>query len=283
MLKKLLERNEFVNALLEKMRLETQYSPPIYNEETLTINWNGYQFFLGNIYEDYSRLTTKEAAKSLETTFNRIKSLMENEGTRFPSFEKEISSLLPVIRSRSYVESLQQDEKIPHRLLNEYIAVVISIDTESSIVIPKENWFEENDLDFDKAFNYAIQNLEAINEAEFEEIFDGVWRSPWKDGYDPSRILCGIYITKNLNIKGDPVIFIPHREVLIITGSEDIKGMDKAIEFCEEYHNLNRSITSIPFTMHEREDGNYSLDVFTVPEEHSLYKKISFLTQHLIQ
>jgi hypothetical protein len=97
--KKLLERNEFVNALLEKMRLETQYSPPIYDEETLTINWNGYQFFLGNIYEDYSRLTTKEAAKSLET------------------------------------------------------AVVISIDTESSIVIPKENWFEENDLDFDKAFN----------------------------------------------------------------------------------------------------------------------------------
>jgi len=260
------------------MRLETRYPPPIYDEETLTLDWNGYQFFLGNIYEDYSRLATKEAAKSLETTFKRIKSLVEREGTQFP-FEKEISSLLPVIRSRSYVENLLQDEKIPYRLVNEYIAVVISIDTESSIVILKENWFEENDLDFDKAFNYAIQNLEAINEAEFEEIFDGVWRSPWKDGYDPSRILCGIDTTKNLNIKGDPVILIHHREVLIITGSEDIKGMDKAIEFCEEYHDLNRSITRIPFTMLERDDGNYSLDVFTLPEEHPLYKKISFLIQ----
>ncbi|MBY0273402.1 MAG: DUF1444 family protein [Alphaproteobacteria bacterium] len=277
--KRHLNREEFINFLLEKMHLETQYAPPSYNEEAFTINWDGCELFIGNIYEDYLLLSPKEAAESLDHTFKKIKTLLKSENEELPSFEEAIPSLLPVIRSRAYVENLQQAEKIPYKLLNEHIAVVISIDTEASIAIPKDPWFEKNGVDFDIAFNYAIQNLEAINEGGFEEIFPGVWRSSWKDGYDPSRILCGIYTMKQLDINGDPVIFIPHREVLIITGSENMKGIEQSFDFCEEYHGLNRSITSLPFSMHEREDESYSLDVFEVSEDHPLYEKISSLTQ----
>jgi uncharacterized protein YtpQ (UPF0354 family) len=279
----LLDKMSFVNALLKKMRKEYQYFFPVYDETTRIIEWGGVDFFIENIYEDYSRYSGKKAETCLNQIFERLKSTLQIKEKNNTPFEDVIPLLLPIVRSRSYFENLQQFGKIPYKLLNEHLALGISIDTEASIALLKEATFEQWKKDFDVVYNYALQNLEAINNDDaIEELSPGVWRSTWKDGTDPSRILYAATQWR-LKIKGNPVFFIPHREVFIMTGSNDTKGIEYAIDFCEDYHDLNRSIVSIPFTVQKREDGNYSLDTFTIYEDHPLYQKITHLIKQFYQ
>lgn len=273
----LLNKKGFINALLKKMRKESRYPSPQYNEMTDYILWGENEFYMGNIYEDYSRSEPQNAEQFISTTFERFKITMNARGEDdILPFEEIVSILLPSIRSRLFLESMQQDEELPFRLMNDFVGVCISLETEISIMLPKQRYFEEWGKDFDEVFNYAIQNLEAVNEGGYEDIFPGVWRSMWKDGYDPSRILHTDRLWDR-DIKGDPVLFIPHREVLLVTGSEDEEGLEFAIDFCEDYRGLNYSISGFPFMPVERENGQYSLELFSVPEDHSLYEKIKSL------
>jgi predicted DNA-binding WGR domain protein len=272
----LLDKEDFVAALLNKMKKETQYPSPAYKEKAGEIYWGENKFYMGNIYEDYSRSSPKEAKKFISTTFERFKIMMRNQDDDVPPFEEIISILLPSIRSRLYLETMQEHGKFPFRLMNDFVGVCISLNTEISIILPQQSYFETWGKDFDEVFNYAIQNLEAINEGGYEEIYPGVWRSMWKDGTDPSRILQANYFW-DMDVKGDPVIFIPHREVLLVTGSEDKEGLEKALDFCEEYHGLNHSISAFLYTPVEMENGSYRLELFTVPNDHPLYERISEL------
>jgi hypothetical protein len=47
---------------------------------------------------------------------------------------------------------------------------------------------------------------------------------PWQDNYDPARLLLLDKI-RQPKIKGDPVILIPNRDSLLLTGSKDPKGL----------------------------------------------------------
>lgn len=274
---KLLTKKEFIDFILEKLRSSSQYAAPVYDEKTSLITWNDRSVYVESIYEDYTLLSPQQAPEALAVISERIKALLTKDETPPTSFEEALPSLFPLVRSSSYMEHIQQNDKIPYKLINEHLAVLLCLDTEATISLLTETWFRENNTDFDTVFNYAIQNLEHINEDGFDEIFPGVWRSSWKDGYDTSRILLGIHTTKPLKIKGDPVIFLPHREVLIITGSEDITGLNKAINFCTDYHGLNRSISPLPFTLSKRGDGSYNFEIFRVSEDHPLYQTLSSL------
>ncbi|MBS0271540.1 MAG: hypothetical protein JSR85_02700 [Proteobacteria bacterium] len=274
-----LNKADFINLLLKKMRKVDRYPAPFYNQETDHIHWGEHTFYMDNLYEDLSLCLPEHQAKSINTTFTQFKIMMRRGGDiEDLPFKEIIPILMPTLRSRSYLLATQKHGEIPFRLLNEFVGICISLETEISIITPNSEHFEAWGVDFDTAFNYAIQNLVAVNHEGYEEIHPGVWRSMWKDGYDPSRILDGEPLW-DLEIEGDPVIFIPHREVLIITGSEDYKGLIHAIEFCKDYHGLNRSISGFPFTLRARDDGRYELEIFSVEEDHPLYEKITELVQ----
>lgn len=84
--------------------------------------------------------------------------------------------------------------------------------------------------DFERMMNKARTNLLARGgEERFERTRHGFYRSTWADGLDGSRILLP-GILRRLRLEGEPVAFLPCKDVLLLAGSEDPRGLCLALE-----------------------------------------------------
>ena len=85
-------------------------------------------------------------------------------------------------------------------------------------------------MEFNGMMNKAKTNLLARGgEERFERSRHGFYRSTWEDGLDGSRILLP-GILRRLRLQGDPVAFLPRKDILLVAGSEDPEGLCRALE-----------------------------------------------------
>ena len=85
-------------------------------------------------------------------------------------------------------------------------------------------------MTFDVMMNQARRNLLTRgSEERFERSRHGFYRSTWADDLDGSRILLPGML-KGLRLEGDPVAFLPRKDVLLVAGSEDRQGLCMALE-----------------------------------------------------
>ncbi|MCU0695989.1 MAG: hypothetical protein MUC96_05620 [Myxococcaceae bacterium] len=78
-------------------------------------------------------------------------------------------------------------------------------------------------------FELAVENLRRSTTAPLEALRPGVYRSPLEDEYDAARVLLAErFLT--LPLKGHPVVFIPNRVTLLVTGSEDVDNLLLCVE-----------------------------------------------------
>lgn len=94
----------------------------------------------------------------------------------------------------------------------------------------------------DQAYAQGLRNLEAASGRRFEAPAPGVYRSPWRDNYDASRLLLTATLQR-LRLKGKPVAFIPNRDTLIVTGSADDEGLAAAARLASEALDEPRPMT----------------------------------------
>ena len=92
--------------------------------------------------------------------------------------------------------------------------------------------------DFDRLMQRARSNLLARGgEEQFRQVEPGCFRSTWRDNLDGSRVLLP-GILQRLRLAGDPVVVLPSRDTLLVTGSEDTRGLrwilEAALEFLDE-------------------------------------------------
>jgi hypothetical protein len=72
--------------------------------------------------------------------------------------------------------------------------------------------------------------------------------SPWRDNYDPSRMLHTDFI-RDHEVVGDPVVMIPNRDTLLLAGSGDADALGKLAAMTEEAYENPRSISGMAFRM----------------------------------
>ena len=80
----------------------------------------------------------------------------------------------------------------------------------------------------ERCLELALSNLAAKSTHRLEPVADGVYHSPWQDCYDPARLLCRDVLA-SVQVKGDPVAFVPNWNHLFLTGSEDLEGLAGAL------------------------------------------------------
>jgi len=61
-------------------------------------------------------------------------------------------------------------------------------------------------------------------------VAEGLYHSPWQDCYDPARVLRRETFA-SLELSGEPVVFAPNWNHLIVTGSGDTGGLATALAF----------------------------------------------------
>jgi hypothetical protein len=137
---------------------------------------------------------------------------------------------------------------LSYRALNDQLAVEIIYDHPNSVASVHPERLESWGLSFDDALRTARANLRERTTGTFTQQGHGVFVSRWHDAYDSSRLLLTELISR-LEVHGDPVALLPHRDHLIITGSDDANGLRQAAELAEPLLANERRETGYAFAL----------------------------------
>ena len=202
-----------------RLEVEMTYS----NGETSTA-------YLDNAYMNY-----RSSPGELDAIINAyINALTKSSSDVKSNIEKE--HIFPVIKDRGYMEHITKlmnhssKGELPfyYEKLNDVLYVLYAIDTPSSIkFMPKEDinalGVEEGELR-----NLSMANLMNANESLQIQGDRSTVSMVVADGiYEASFLLYDDLWTKeNFPVKGDIVVYVPSRDVLIVTGSEDTESLE---------------------------------------------------------
>jgi len=225
------------------------------------------QFFLANVYADWQRSSRLRRGGVLRQW---VATLVERPSLPTAA-EAARPNLLPRVRDREFVATMElrfQDARegkgpamscVP---LNDDLVVEIVYDHPRTVSSLGTEQLEAWGIELDEALRTARANLRERTEGTLRPLADGVYESWWDDAYDSARLLLTELITR-LDVRGEPVAFIPHRDRLLVTGSEDAAGLERAAELAEPLLDDGRRLTGRPFILR---DGAWQR--FSVPESH---------------
>jgi hypothetical protein len=208
---------------------------------------------LGNVYNEYCA-----APKDMkEIVFQNFVRTWFSYRRDIPSeFEDVRHDLLPGIRTRSFFEVTVLKMRLekapsfnwPYRVVADSLGAGLVYDLRESMVQVQQHSLEEWKVTFDQAFEIAYQNLREVSQVRLEQVERGVWMSPWRDNYDPSRMLLTDFI-RDHEVVGDPVVMIPNRGTLLLAGSGDADALGKLAAMAEEAYENPRSISGMAFRL----------------------------------
>lgn len=182
--------------------------------------------YLHNCYEDHKKAPKHERDAIID---RYIAGLME------PTPEEPLAvrvALRPVVKSLSDIDlySLrsQVDQgkpfDVPYRNIAGDLVLVLALDTPNGIHLLERSKLESSGITRDDAETVAIENLRAATTPSFEQMGMGIWLSQWGDAYDAARLLLP-EVFADLPLNGAPVVLVPDRDRLLVTGSENMQGL----------------------------------------------------------
>jgi hypothetical protein len=87
---------------------------------------------------------------------------------------------------------------------------------------------EDSNTTFESALDQGLQNLRARSAAALEPLSPGLFASPWLDGHDAARLMLPD-LMRRVPVRGEVIAMAPNRDVLLVTGSDDVSGLDAMV------------------------------------------------------
>jgi len=229
------EADAFAQLVLETLRTAGIQGEPRYDPERFLIQLpaaNGQEpltLFLSNFHDEYRAAPPERRGQVLQRLLllNALPELPE-------TYEAVRPALLPVLRPRSYFELLgllqtgadqPASGKVPvaWRPLGEVMAVALVHDTPDAMRYITSDQLASWGVSFEQASAVALENLRRRSTESLETLAPGTCRSSWADSYAASRLLLD-EVLRRCPVKGQPVVLIPNRDLLLLTGSQDEQG-----------------------------------------------------------
>ena len=197
--------------------------------------------FLENTYANYCKGDKRQRAEALAH-------LTAGFAAK-PEIPKDYATVrpnpMPIVRDASYSSLVDLTlrsrgvtdlKATPFRPLADGLVTMLAYDTEHSIMQVNEESFAHWGVPFEEAHAAAVQNLRDKTDTRLlVETEPGAYRSRWGDSYDSARILLTDLIYR-LSLNGDPVVFIPNRDQLWITGHQNSQALQSLVAAAEEIH-----------------------------------------------
>ena len=146
----------------------------------------------------------------------------------------KINRIIPIVKSIHYFEESSRPNQILDKntfvydQYNDSLIIIYVEDKESSISYLKREEFDKLGISNDTLLNYSVDNLNQIMPQMERHGENGVYMLVAGGNYEVSLILkADIWNKENFPIKGNIVIAIPNRDMLLISGSDDKKGIKK--------------------------------------------------------
>lgn len=152
--------------------------------------------------------------------------------------------LVPRLYARTVIEeSRLRGKELPHELLTDNVALTLALDLPTALKSVTRIELESWEIDFEAGLEIASQNLRGCTPQPPCQVSPGLYVGNWDDTNHSARM--ALLPEMRLPVRGDPVVFIPTREALLITGSEDEEALHVAMEQVAHMH--GHAITVVPF------------------------------------
>lgn len=205
---------------------------------------------LANVYQEYCQAEASSRSGLLKRF---LQSCVASKSYELPEDFADIHpDLLPVVRSRFYLESAILQSKVrggegfdmPQMVIGEHLALSLVYDLPTAMRSISQKDLEAWDVTFYEAVEAARQNLEQMGEIKFAVLDGRVYASASGDNYDASRLML-LDLIRRFDVRGDHVAMVPNRDTLIVTGAKDDEGLAIMCKIAKESFDKPRPISTI--------------------------------------
>ncbi|AGA26165.1 hypothetical protein [Singulisphaera acidiphila] len=244
-----LSKREFGQMMAALIHQFGEPSQPEYRAKDFSlVGATGKVLNLENAYQEYLLIPHQRRPKLIKAW---IRTWFRDEQQVPESFAEARSNLLPDIRRRGTHECDLLEKQgggkraITRRVFAGHFALGVAYDWPESKLLVTDHRLSTWEVDLDDAIEVAVDNLRAISQEGFDEAAPGLWVSSWNDSYAPARILLPDVIER-CSVRGSHVAMAPHANLLIVTGSEDVEGLERMASLAEESLAGPRPLSGIP-------------------------------------
>ncbi|HEY1174120.1 MAG TPA: DUF1444 family protein [Verrucomicrobiae bacterium] len=242
--KPLLTPEEFTDKYVETLReAASELKVEILKDLELKItmpNGKDSTALLYNAYEIYQR-----APKELEEIISRyIVSSMDTFGGMDNEVDRQ--RIVPIIKDRAWLEETQKamrdrgSEKPFEQVFEDFspdLVIVYAEDLPRNIRYLTPGNLKELNLDLKELRALACENLRQIIPSIECKGAEGLYMITAGGDYEASLLAVDkIWASGQFEVKGDIVVAVPTRDLLLVTGSENAEGIKKLRTIAEDAH-----------------------------------------------
>lgn len=181
-------------------------------------------------------------------------------------FDDASHDLRPRIWARAMFAQFEPDKAPPHHSVGSHLIATLVYDLPHSVRTISDDELENWGVSYYEALEIAKEQLTRDNFV-FMSLDDSVHSASTGDTYDASRLLL-VDLIRRLTVSGTPVAIVPHRDKLLLTGSDDIDGLRLILKMAEEeYREAARPLCPLPLCL----DDDQWVD-WMPPEDHPLHR-----------
>ncbi len=180
--------------------------------------------YLNSLHAEWLRLAPAARAEGLRQA---AQSMLKQP---VPQTADEVRAhLLPLVRAAAdrglaMIVSPKGDAGVVHRALCGDLEIQLGLDTPVNILRVGDSHLATWKLSEQEAFALALDNLRAMSAKPMHAMAPGIYESAWADDHDAARLLL-VDVVQRHSIRGTPVVAVPVRGRLLLTGDQDVTGI----------------------------------------------------------
>ena len=241
------------------------FSHLVYNSRDFSLRFKDSRdcattFNLHNVFRDYQKASPANRTGVLDKYIMAFVSPAD-----LSDRETALLNLMPVIRDGATFEFARLMGRLaggdkayklaPSKPFFDRMVISLVVDSEHATTSVSQEKLDEWGIDFEAALKLAMDNLRERTEPNFRVSSHGVLMSAWNDVFDASRLLLTDMLYR-LPIQGDPVVAIPSRDHLLVTGSGNDKGIAELADIAVEV--LETNTRPLGYQLFRLKDGQWS-------------------------
>lgn len=245
--------NRFARLATECLKAAGVTSPISYDPEEFSLSYGDEdaRFFLSNAYAEYCKAPRSQRNQILNQYVQTMATLPQ-----IPErFEEVRAKLLPRVRTRLAYERLERkffrespETRVPFKPLADHLGIEVVVDMPTSASSVNLQQLQDWGVTFEEILSIARDNLWEISKSDLTQLGPGLFSSCREDTYDAARLLLHDLIWQ-LPVKGSHIAVVPHRNLLLVCGSEDVEAQGALSQLALKALTDNRSESGIPLIL----------------------------------
>jgi len=233
-----------------------------YDAKRFVLKRGDQRTFLANLFNDYCQADDAHKKRILGNTLALLRQKKED----IP-LEDAKSKVVAAVREQALfsfttlwwqLEGGTSEPKIAFEPISTWFARCPVLDFPEYVSMVSSESLRTWDSSFYQLYEIGLARLRDCTTPKFEKQ-PGFYVGGWHDDYDNSRILIP-EVFSPLHLDGDPVVCLPNRNSLLVTGSEDHAGIQAMLKHAEEIVRTKpRPMNPAPLTLRDGEIADFSV------------------------